>query len=188
MTFKKDYIEVCLTTGDGIQHLRLHGWLKREHVLVKSEQIFGKSGDDFGMFIVVIPNSELFQLVELKDDMFTTFEILSQEEERWTSYKQKRDKDFIENISSFMFSLEPKNKVDIESFVEKANEATLNLFKTSDSFKGDYVLNDFMTPEEKIADLDMLINFFEAQERYEDCGYLLKIKDKIVANEEFKAK
>ena len=188
MTFKKDYIEVCLTTGDGIQHLRLHGWLKREHVLVKSEQIFGKKGDDFGMFIVVIPNSELFQLVELKDDMFTTFEILSQEEERWTSYKQKRDKDFIENISSFMFSLEPKNKVDIESFVEKANEATLNLFKTSDSFKGDYVLNDFMTPEEKIADLDMLIDFFENQERYEDCGYLLKIKDKIVANEEFKAK
>ena len=188
MTFKKDYIEVCLTTGDGIQHLRLHGWLKREHVLVKSEQIFGKSGDDFGMFIVVIPNSELFQLVELKDDMFTTFEILSQEEERWTSYKQKRDKDFIENISSFMFSLEPKNKIDIESFVEKANEATLNLFKTSKSFAGDYVVNDFMSVEEKIADLDMLIDFFETQERYEDCAYLLKIKDKIVANEEFKAK
>jgi len=188
MTFKKDYIEVCLTTGDGIQHLRLHGWLKRERILVKAEQIFGKRGDDFGMFIVVIPNSELYQIVEMKDDMFSNFEILSKEEERWTSYKQKRDKDFIENISSFMFSLEPKNKIDIESFVEKANEATLNLFKTSDSFRGDYVLNDFMSPEEKIADLDMLIDFFESQERYEDCGYLLKIKDKIVANEEFKTK
>ena len=81
-----------------------------------------------------------------------------------------------------------KNKVDIESFVEKANEATLNLFKTSKSFAGDYVVNDFMSVEEKIADLDMLIDFFEAQERYEDCAYLLKIKDKIVANEEFKAK
>ena len=28
----------------------------------------------------------------------------------------------------------------------------------------------------------------EAKERYEDCAYLLKIKDKIVANEEFKTK
>ena len=45
-----------------------------------------------------------------------------------------------------------------------------------------------MSVEEKIADLDMLIDFFESQERYEDGGYLLKIKDKIVANEEFKAK
>ena len=87
-----------------------------------------------------------------------------------------------------MFSLEPKNKIDIESFVEKANEATLNMFKTSDTFRGDYVLNDFMTPEEKINDLNMLIEFFETQERYEDCGYLLKIKDKIVANEEFRTK
>ena len=188
MTFKRDYIEVCLTTEDGIQHLRLHGWLKRERILVKSEQIFRKGGEDFGMFIVVIPNGELFQLVEMKDDMFRDFEVLSKEEERWTSYKQKRDKDFIENISNFMFSLAPENKVDIEDFVAKANEATLNLFKTSDSFRGDYVLNDFMTPKEKVADLDMLIGFFEELERYEDCAYLMKIKDKIVANEEFKTK
>ena len=87
-----------------------------------------------------------------------------------------------------MFSLEPKNKIDIEDFVAKANEATLNLFKTSNSFRGDYVLNDFMTPQEKVADLDMLIEFFEELERYEDCAYLVKIKDKIVANEEFKTK
>ena len=82
MTFKRDYIEVCLTTEDGIQHLRLHGWLKRERILVKSEQIFRKGGEDFGMFIVVIPNGELFQLVEMKDDMFRDFEVLSKEEER----------------------------------------------------------------------------------------------------------
>ena len=87
-----------------------------------------------------------------------------------------------------MFSLAPENKIDIEDFVAKANEATLNLFKTSDSFRGDYVLNDFMTSEEKVNDLDMLIEFFEGQERYEDCAYLLKIKDKVVANEEFKTK
>ena len=29
-------LEVFLTTYDGAQHLRLHGWLKRNDVLVKS--------------------------------------------------------------------------------------------------------------------------------------------------------
>ncbi len=189
-TFKRDYIEVCLTTGDGIQHLRLHGWMKREKILVKSEQVFDarKGGEDFGMFIVVIPSSELFQLMELEGDMFTSFEVLSKEEERWDTYKKKKDKDFINNISSFMFSLAPENKIDIDEFISKANEATLKMFKTSDNFRGDYVLNDFMTVDEKITDLTSLINFFEEQERYEDCAYLLKIKNKIVANEEFKTK
>ena len=55
MTFKKGHIELCLTTEDGIQHLRLHGWLKRERVLVKAEQVFNSKGEDFGMFIIVIP-------------------------------------------------------------------------------------------------------------------------------------
>ena len=188
MTFKKGYIEVCLTTEDGIQHLRCHGWLKRSNILVKAEQVFNSKGEDFGMFIIVIPSEELYELMDLKDDMFMDFKVMSNEEERWDTYKKKKDKDFIKNISNFMFSLEPKNKVDIESFVEKANEATLSLFKSSRDFTGDYVVNDFMSVEEKVADLDMLIDFFESKERYEDCAYLLKIKDKIVANEEFKAK
>ena len=49
-------------------------------------------------------------------------------------------------------------------------------------------MNDFMTVKEKVNDLDVLIEFFEQRERYEDCGYLLQIKDKIIANEEFKLK
>ena len=188
MTFKRGHIEVCLTTEDGIQHLRCHGWLKRERILVKAEQVFGKGSNDFGMFIIVIPSEELYEIMDLKDDMFSSFEVMSKEEERWSSYKKKKDKDFINNISSFMFSLAPENKIDIDEFISKANEATLKMFKTSDNFRGDYVLNDFMTVDEKITDLTSLINFFEEQERYEDCAYLLKIKNKIVANEEFKTK
>lgn len=186
--FKRDYIEVCLTTEDGIQHLRLHGWLKRERILIKAEQVFRKGGADFGMFIVVIPSGDLYRLIEMKGDMFDSFEVMSKEEERWQTYKKKKDKDFIQNISNFMFSLVPQDKLDVDEFIEKANEATLDMFKTSDHFRGDYVLQDFMTYEEKINDLDALIEFFEAKERYEDCAYLVKIKDKIVANEEFKSK
>ena len=32
-------LEVFLTTYDGEQHLRLHGWLKRNDVIIKSENI-----------------------------------------------------------------------------------------------------------------------------------------------------
>ena len=188
MTFKKGHIEVCLTTEDGIQHLRLHGWLKRERVLVKAEQVFNSKGEDFGMFIIVIPGEEVYELMNLKGDMFKSFEVMSQEEERWNTYKKKKDKDFIQNISNFMFSLAPENKIDIDDFIAKANEATLKMFKTSNEFRGDYVMNDFMTVKEKINDLDVLIEFFEQRERYEDCGYLLQIKDKIIANAEFKLK
>lgn len=186
MTFKKAYIEVCLTTGDGIQHLRCHGWLKREKYLIKSEQVFRKGGKDFGMFIVVMSNDDLYEVIEYKDDMFNSFEVLSKEDERWNTYKKIKDRDFVENISNFMFSLAPESKIDIDTFIEKANEATLSMFKTSNEFRGDYVLSEFMTTNEKINDLDALIEFFESKERYEDCAYLLQIKDKIVSNHEFK--
>ena len=42
-----------------------------------------------------------------------------------------------------------------------------------------------MTVDEKLNDLNYLITFFEKQERYEDCALLVKIRDKIEANEEF---
>jgi hypothetical protein len=87
-----------------------------------------------------------------------------------------------------MFSLVPENKVDIDKFIEQTNEATLKMFKTSNEFRADYVWSDFMSVEEKMNDLDVLITFFEERERYEDCAYLLKIRDKIVTNEEFKTK
>jgi hypothetical protein len=188
MTFKKGYIEVCLTTEDGIQHLRCHGWLKRQKILIKSEQVFRETptAKDFGMFIIVVPSEELMGIMEYQSDMFTDLEVLSKEEERWDTYKKIKDKDFIQNIQDFMFSLVPKNKIDIDEFTNKANETTLSMFKSSKEFTADYVLEDFMNYDEKITDLNYLIGYFEEQERYEDCAHLLKIKDKIIANEKFR--
>ena len=185
MTFKKGYIEVCLTTEDGIQHLRCHGWLKRNDFLVKTEQIFGKGSQDFGMFIIIVPSTELWDIKEQKGDLFNSFEVMNEEEERWNSYKKVRDKDFIKDISNFMFSFVPEEKIDIDEFIHKANETTLHFFKTNDDFRADYVLNQHMKPSEKVRDLDYLIDYFEAAERYEDCAIILKVKNKIIANEEF---
>jgi hypothetical protein len=182
----KGYIEVCLTTQDGIQHLRCHGWLKRDKYLIKSEQVFGKGAEDFGMFIVVMSNDDLYDVIELQGDMFDSFEVLAKEDERWGTYKKLKDKDFIENISTFMFSLSPESQIDIDVFIEKANEATLDMFKNSADFMSDYLESDFMHAEEKIKDLEYLIGFFEEKERYEDCGFLLRLKDKISINEKLK--
>lgn len=72
----------------------------------------------------------------------------------------------------------PKSEY-IEMFVDRANEATLQMFKSSNEFKTDYIVSDFMTNEEKLKDMDMLISFFEEKERYEDCNFLLTIKNEI---------
>ena len=189
--FNKEHIEICLTTENGVQHLRCHGWLKRQTILIKTEQVFGDKGresTDFGMFIIVIPREKLLELSEMDGDMFNSYEVLSKEDERWSTYKRIKDKDFVQNIADFMFSLSPETKVDIDVFTSKANEATLELFRKSNEFLGDYVVNEFMTIEEKLIDLDYLIGFFEEQERYEDCALLIKIRKKIIANKEFAEK
>ena len=182
---KRGYIEICLTTEDGIQHLRCRGWLKRHDYLIKTEQIFGKGSQDFGMYIIVVPATELWDIKEKKDDLFNSFEVIHDEEERWGSYKRMKSKDFINDISNFMFSFVPEEKIDIDEFIHKANETTLHFFKTNDDFRADYVLNKHMKPKEKVKDLDYLIDYFESAERYEDCAVLLKVKNKIIANEEF---
>ena len=44
-------LEIYLTTYDGAQHLRLHGWLKQNKTLIESEHIVDQD-DYFGMFTV----------------------------------------------------------------------------------------------------------------------------------------
>ena len=36
-----------------------------------------------------------------------------------------------------------------------------------------------MTYEHKLKDLDLLIEYFEKQERYEDCALILDVKEKV---------
>ena len=61
-------MEICLKTYDGTQHLRLHGWLKRNDTLIKMESYTNekerKSGSHFGSFIVYITEKTLEKLKE----------------------------------------------------------------------------------------------------------------------------
>ena len=176
--------EVYLTTYDGAQHLRLHGWLKRNDVLVKSENIHN-SDDSFGVFLVFINDImlEKIKVENMERGLYLDLEVMNTESERWNIIK-KLDKDeerenLLDKIQDFMFSFQIKDKDDIEKFLNEANETSLKLFKQNESFVDDYVTTKELTYEDKIKDIDLMIEAVVEQERYEDCALLVKVKNKV---------
>ena len=177
-------MEVYLTTFDGAQHLRLHGWLKRNDTLIKSENIVDND-DQFGMFMVYITENQLNKLKEnnTESSLFMDLEVMSTESERWNLFqdkKNKKDKDnMFEKIQDFMFSFQIRDKGDIEKFLIQANETSLALFKQNKDFITDYIETEELTYGDKVKDLDIMIETFVEEERYEDCAILVKIKKKM---------
>ena len=175
-------MEVFLTTFDGAQHLRLHGWLKRNDTLIKHENIDDNS-ERFGTFMVYITENQLNKLKENNTDnsLFMELEVMSTESERWNLYKGLKNKDAImESIQDFMFSFQIRNKEDIDKFLIQANETSLALFKKDKVFIKDYVETPEMSGKDKMKDIELMIENFIEQERYEDCALLVKIKEKII--------
>ena len=154
-------MEVYLTTFDGAQHLRLHGWLKRNDTLIKSENIVDQD-DYFGVFMVYITENQLNKLKEnnTESSLFMDLEVMSTESERWNLFQSIKDKENKDNlfdkIQDFMFSFQIKDKDDIEKF-----------------------LTEELTYGDKVKDLDIMIEAFIEEERYEDCAILVKIKKKM---------
>ena len=179
---RKPEIEAFLTTYDGAQHLRLHGWLKRNDVLIKSENIV-KQDDYFGVFTVYVTENQLNKLKDQnkEKDLFADLEIMSTESERWNIFKGMKDKDkLFESIQNFMFSFQIRDKKDIEKFLKEANETSLALFKKNKDFITDYVETPEMSAKDKVRDLNLMIESFVEEERYEDCALLVEIKNKVI--------
>ena len=179
--------EVHLLSYDGAQHLRLHGWLKRNDVLIKSETIH-KSDDSFGRFMIYINNImlEKLKLENMERGLFCDIDVMNGESERWglirnieKESKESERENLIDKIQDFMFSFQIKDKDDIEKFLNQANETSLKLFKQNESFVDDYVTTKELTYEDKIKDIDLMIEAFVEQERYEDCALLVKVKNKV---------
>ena len=184
--------EVHLLTYDGTQHLRLHGWLKRNDVIIKSETIHNND-ESFGRFMVFINNIMLEKLKEenLERGLFVDIDVMNTENERWNMIKDLNRKEnerenLLDKIQDFMFSFQIRDKDDIEKFLKKANETSLKLFKQSKSFIKDYVKTRELTYEDKIKDIDLMIETFVEEERYEDCALLVKVKQQI--NKHYKKK
>ena len=177
--------EVHLLTYDGSQHLRLHGWLKRNDVLIKSETIHNND-ESFGRFMIFINDIMLEKLKEenLERGLFLDIDVMNTENERWNMIKglnKKEDEreNLLDKIQDFMFSFQIKDKEDIERFLNQANETSLKLFKQNESFVEDYVTTKELTYEDKLKDIDLMIEAFIEQERYEDCALLVKVKNKV---------
>ena len=95
--------------------------------------------------------------------------------------KNIRNKDsLLENIQDFIFSFQIRDKEDIQKFLTQANETSLNLFKKSSEFIDDYVETPEMTKKDKLQDIELMIEHFVEEERYEDCALLVKIKNKVI--------
>ena len=177
-------LEVYLTTFDGAQHLRLHGWLKRNDTLIKAENI-ADNGDYFGTFMVYITENQLDKLREnnIESSLFLDLEVMSSESDRWNIFQGlKKDnlKNDIEKIQDFMFSFQIRDKEDIQKFLTQANETSLALFKKNDDFINDYVETPEMSKKDKLKDIELMIEYFVEEERYEDCALLVKVKNKVI--------
>jgi len=177
--------EVHLLTYDGSQHLRLHGWLKRNDVLIKSETIHNND-ESFGRFMIFINDIMLEKLKEenLERGLFVDIDVMNTENERWNmikglSKKEDERENLLDKIQDFMFSFQIRDKDDIEKFLSQANETSLKLFKQNESFVEDYVTTKELTYEDKLKDIDLMIEAFIEQERYEDCALLVKVKNKV---------
>ena len=175
--------EVHLLTYDGAQHLRLHGWLKRNDVLIKSETIH-KNKDSFGRFMIFINDIMLEKLKEenYERGLFLDIDVMNGESERWNLIKgieKEKTENLFEKIQDFMFSFQIRGKEDIEKFLKQANETSLALFKRNNDFIDDYVTTKDLRYKDKLRDIELMIEAFVEEERYEDCALLVKIKDKI---------
>ena len=176
-------LEVYLTTFDGAQHLRLHGWLKRNDCLIKAENI-SENVDYFGTFMVYITENQLEKLKDQNKErsLFIDLEVMSTESKRWDLFqdiKKKEREDMFDKIQNFIFSFQIRDKEDIQKFLTQANETSLALFKKNDDFINDYVETLEMSKKDKLKDIELMIEAFVEEERYEDCAFLVKIKEKI---------
>ena len=180
-------LEIYLTTYDSAQHLRLHGWLKQNKTSIEVEHIVDQD-DYFGMFTVYITENQLNKLKEnnTESSLFMDLEVMSTESERWnirdTFLNEEKFKKDIEKIRDFMIDFQVRDKKDVQNFLTQANETSLALFKKNNDFIDDYVETDEMSAKDKVKDLDLMIEAFVEEERYEDCALLVKIKKRIVKN------
>ena len=175
--------EVYLTTFDGEQHLRLHGWFKRNDIIIKTENIVNQD-DYFGVFMIFATDKQLDKLKEnnTESSLFMDLEIMSTESERWNIFQELNKDKFeedLEKIQDFMFNFQIKDKKDIQKFLTQANETSLALFKQNKDFVDDYVKTPSMSKKDKLKDIELMIEAFVEEERYEDCALLVGIKEDI---------
>ena len=177
--------EICLLTYDGAQHLKLHGWLKRHKVPIRAENIVNEE-DCFGVFTVIINDDSFYELEEENTEkaLFMDLQIIDSKKKDkpdiFFNPNKIDNRESIENIKNFIFSFEAKNPEEVDDFLSQTNETSLALFRRNDDFIEDYIQTKEMSCDDKMKDLDYMINYFLIDERYEDCALLQNIKERTI--------
>lgn len=177
--------EICLLTYDGAQHLKLHGWLKRHKVPIRAENIVNEE-DCFGVFTVIINDDSFYELEEENTEkaLFMDLQIIDSKKKDkpdiFFNPNKIDNRESIENIKNFIFSFEAKNPEEVNDFLSQTNETSLALFRRNDDFIEDYIQTKEMSCDDKMKDLDYMINYFLVDERYEDCALLQNIKERTI--------
>lgn len=177
--------EICLLTYDGAQHLKLHGWLKRHKVPIRAENIVNEE-DCFGVFTVIINDDSFYELEEENTEkaLFMDLQIIDSKKKDkpdiFFNPNKMDNRESIENIKNFIFSFEAKNPEEVDDFLSQTNETSLALFRRNDDFIEDYIQTKEMSCDDKMKDLDYMINYFLVDERYEDCALLQNIKERTI--------
>ena len=144
-----------------------------------------KEDNTFGRFMIYVNDIMLEKLKEenVERGLFCDIDVMNGESERWDLIKGIRKKEeqesLFEKIQDFMFSFQIRDKKDIDKFLKQANETSLALFKKNDDFVEEYIKTKDLTCKDKLKDIELMIEAFVEEERYEDCALLVKIKDKI---------
>ena len=138
-------LEVYLTTYDGAQHVRLHGWLKRNNVLIKSEMI-SRNGDIFGTFMVFVGQKMLEKLktANLEQGMYCDLEVMSSESSRWNLFKRESEVDW-GKINKNLDDLDINGNFKVDKDDNFFNLEDLN--KRHDSIKKFMFSLDLQSPE-----------------------------------------
>ena len=126
---------------------------------------------------------ENLKVDNLERGLYCDIDVMNGENERWGLLRNiehsQQQENLLDKIQNFMFSFQIKSKEDISKFLKQANETSLKLFKQNKSFIVDYVETKEMSKKDKLRDIEMMIDAFVEEERYEDCAFLVKIKNRI---------
>ena len=139
-------LEVYLTTYDGAQHLRLHGWLKRNTVLIKSETI-AKAKDHFGMFMIYVNDEMLdkLKLANLEQGMYCDMDIMGNESSRLDLFKKSNDIKF--DWGSLEDDLDEDGNFPLDEDGYFDPSRLDNLYKFSNGIKSFMFSLDLQSPE-----------------------------------------
>ena len=154
MTMKPE-LEVYLSTYDGAQHLRLHGWLKRNTILIKSETI-ARMDSHFGVFMIYIGDEMLDKLrkANLEQGMYCDLEVMGNESSRLDLFKKSNPdikfdwgslKDDLDENGNFGLDYDENFPLDEDGKFDSSKLE--NMDKFSNSIKSFMFSLDLQSPE-----------------------------------------